>query len=162
MANWIIEHNDVRDNNRPNEAVDGTFQSQLPPGVGILVLGVSDHVISKNTVADNDFVGIALLGWCTANDGGPNNCAAKPPVYFPPGELIPIFLPPDVSRNVVAQNKVSGNGTNAPPIPIAFLAADITYFEFEGSSGNCFQKNKPAGFNFVSSQSDGLLPTDGC
>ena len=27
MANWVIEHNDVRDNNRPNEAMPGTFQS---------------------------------------------------------------------------------------------------------------------------------------
>ena len=114
------------------------------------------HVISKNVVEDNNFVGIGLLGWCTATNGTPYNCSARPPIYN--GEL----QPPDVSRNVVAQNKVSGNGTNAPPIPIAFLAADITYFEFEGSSGNCFQKNKPAGFTFVSSQSDGLLPTDGC
>jgi hypothetical protein len=152
MANWIIEHNDVRDNNRPNAADPlTTFQGVLPPGIGILVLGVSDHVISKNVVEGNDFVGIGLLGWCTATNGTPYNCTARPPIWDPA-----------VSRNVVAQNKISGNGTNAPPIPIAFLAADITYFEFEGSSGNCFQKNKPAGFNFVSSQSDGLLPTDGC
>ena len=156
MANWVIEHNDVRDNNRPNEALDGTFQKQLPPGIGILALGVSDHVISKNTVEGNNFVGIGLLGWCTATNGTPYNCVDRPPVYN--GEL----QPPDVSRNVVAQNKVSGNGLAAPPIPIAFLAADITYFEFEGSSGNCFQKNKPAGFTFVSSQPDGQLPTDGC
>ena len=62
----------------------------------------------------------------------------------------------------MAQNKLFGNGLNPPPIPVAFLAADATYFEFEGSSGNCFEKNKPAGFTFVSSEPDGLLPTDGC
>jgi cytochrome c peroxidase len=151
MANWVIEHNDVRDNNRPNDAPEGSFQGELPPGIGILVAGVSDHVIAKNTVADNDFVGIAVLGWCTANDGGPNNCVAKPPI-----------ADPAVNNNRVSQNKLSGNGLSPPPIPIAFLAADITYFEFEGSSGNCFEKNKPAGFTFVSSQPDGLLPTDGC
>jgi nitrous oxidase accessory protein NosD len=151
MANWVIEHNDVRNNNRPNAAVPGTFQSALPPGIGILVAGVSDHVISKNTVADNAFVGIALLGWCTANAGTPNDCSLNPPI-----------ADPAVNNNVVSQNKVSGNGLNAPPIPIAFLAADITYFEFEGSSGNCFAKNKPSGFTFVSSQPDGELPTDGC
>jgi len=47
------------------------------------------------------------------------------------------------------------------PIPIAFLAADITYFELEGSSGNCFEKNKPSGFTILSSDPSGL-PTDGC
>jgi hypothetical protein len=61
---------------------------------------------------------------------------------------------------------VSGNGGSPPgdgmggPGPLDILAADLTYFEFEGSSGNCFKKNKPAGFTFVSS--DGQLPTDGC
>ena len=39
MANWVIEHNDVRDNNLPNKAVPGTFQSTLPPGIGILLAG---------------------------------------------------------------------------------------------------------------------------
>jgi hypothetical protein len=155
MANWVIEHNDVRDNNRPNEAVPGTFQSALPPGIGILVAGVSDHVVAKNTVADNNFVGIAVLGWCTANSGTPNDCFANFPRNLP-------ITDPAVNNNVIAQNKVSGNGLNAPPIPIAFLAADITYYEFEGSSGNCFEKNKPSGFSFVSSQPDGQLPTDGC
>jgi hypothetical protein len=72
-----------------------------------------------------------------------------------------MFLSPEVSRNVVAQNKVRGNGLNPLPIPIAFLAADITYFEFEGSSGNCFEKNKPSGFTIFSSDPSGL-PTDGC
>ena len=151
MANWVVEHNDVHDNNRPNAAVPGTFQSALPPGIGILLTGVSDHVIAKNTVKDNDFVGIAVLGWCTANAGTPNDCSLKPPI-----------ADPAVNNNLVSQNKVSGNGTSPPPIPVAFLAADITYFEFEGSSGNCFEKNKPSGFTFVSSQPDGQLPTDGC
>jgi hypothetical protein len=149
MKNWVIEHNDVRNNNRENAAVPGTFQSALPPGIGILVSGVSDHVISKNTVVGNDFVGIGMLGWCTANAGTPNDCASNPPI-----------ADPAVNNNVVAENKVIGNGLSPPPIPIAFLAADITYFEFEGSSGNCFAENKPAGFTFVSSQ--GTLPTDGC
>jgi parallel beta-helix repeat protein len=149
MKNWVIEQNDVRDNNLPNPAVSGTFQSNLPPGIGILLAGVSDHVVAKNTVEDNAFVGIAVLGWCTANEGTPNNCTENPP-----------NADPAANNNVISQNKVSRNGLDAPPIPIAFLAADITYFEFEGSSGNCFEKNKPAGFTFVSSQ--GTLPTDGC
>ncbi len=166
LNNWVIEHNDVRDNNRPNEAPAGTFQSALPPGIGILLAGVSGHTIAKNTVEGNDFVGIALLGWCTANSSSPpdakpgdpgynpNNCGARPPV------INGVLYDPSVSDNLVSLNKVSGNGLAPPPVPVAFLAADITYFEFEGSSGNCFEKNKPDGFTFVSS--DGQLPTDGC
>jgi hypothetical protein len=151
MANWVIEQNDVRNNNRLNDAPPGSFQSALPHGIGILLAGVSDHVIAKNTVAANDFVGIAVLGWCTANDGGPNNCTDKPPI-----------ADPAVNNNRVSQNKLFGNGLSPPPVPVAFLAADATYFQFEGSSGNCFEKNKPAGFAFVSSEPDGQLPTDGC
>ena len=151
MANWVIEHNDVRDNNRLNEAVPGTFQSFLPHGIGILLLGVSDHVVAKNTVEANGFVGIGVLGWCTANEGTPNNCASKPPIWDP-----------RANDNLIAQNRLFGNGANPPPIPTSFLAADATYFEFEGSAGNCFEKNKPSGFTFVSSEPDGLLPTDGC
>lgn len=151
MTNWVIEHNDVRNNNRRNAAVPGTFQSALPPGIGILVAGVSDHVVAKNTVADNNFVGIGVLGWCTANEGTPNNCTDNPPI-----------ADPAVNRNKVFLNTLARNGGSAPPIPIAFLAADITYFEFEDSSGNCFEKNKPRGFSFISSEPDGLLPTDGC
>jgi len=152
MANWVIEHNDVRDNNRPNAAPPDEFQAQLPHGIGILLAGVSDHVVAKNTVTGNNFVGIGVLGWCTANAGTPNDCSLKPPIYY-------TFA----SNNRVSQNKVFGNGLNPPPIPIAFLAADISYLDFEGSSGNCFEKNKPAGFTFTAfSQPDGLLPTDGC
>jgi parallel beta-helix repeat protein len=152
MANWVIEHNDVRDNNRANAAVPGTFQSFLPPGVGILAAGVSDHVIAKNTVAGNNFVGIGVLGWCTANDGTPNACELEPPIWDP-----------RANNNLVAQNKLFGNGLNPPPVPTAFIAADATYFQFEPeASGNCFEKNKPSGFTFVSSEPDGLLPTDGC
>jgi hypothetical protein len=155
MANWVIEHNDVRNNNRKNMAVPGTFQSALPPGIGILVAGVSDHVVAKNTVADNNFVGIGLLGWCAANFETPNDCRVKPPI-----------ADPAVNNNLIALNTMLRNGGKPPMIPISFLAADITYFSSplfgENSSGNCFEKNRPAGFTFITSEPDGLLPTDGC
>ena len=126
--------------------------------IGILLLGVSDHVIARNTVEDNDFVGIGVLGWCTANNDNPfTNCFVEPPI-----------TDPRANNNLIAQNKVSGNGSAAPPIPIDYLAADLTYFQLEGlfgfgnGFGNCFEKNKPAGFSFVSSEPSGQLPTDGC
>ena len=156
MGNWVVEHNNVYDNNLPNPADPTSFQGGLPPGVGILVLGVSDNVVAKNNVDNNDFVGIGVLGWCTATATNPlRNCDADPPQ-----------ADPAANNNLVSQNKVNGNGLNPPtdfPFDqIAFLAADLTYFEQEGSSGNCFKKNKPAGYTFVSSEPDGKLPTDGC
>jgi hypothetical protein len=153
MANWVIERNDVRDNNLPNPAVPGTFQKQLPSGIGILLLGVSENVISRNHVEDNDFVGIGVLGWCVATGDTPYNCGARPPIRSP-----------EVSNNLVSQNHLSGNGTNPPANP-PFPPVDILYVQAEGGSGNCFEKNKPNGFSFFSWEPPGApgpLPTDGC
>jgi hypothetical protein len=156
MANWVFEHNYIHDNNLPNPAPITSFQGGLPPGVGVLLLGVSNNVIAKNVVQNNDFVGIGVLGWCTATATNPiRNCMEVPPQ-----------ADPAANNNRVSQNQVAGNGGSPPTDPpfdvISFLAADITYFEFEGSSGNCFEKNKPTGFTFFSSEPDGELPTDGC
>jgi parallel beta-helix repeat protein len=153
MKNWVIEHNDVYDNNLPNPAVPGTFQSELPPGIGILLLGVSDHVIAKNTVTDNYYVGIGVLGWCTANAANPQRCS--PDV---------LLASPSADNNLVSQNKLSGNG-RIPPGTTPLPSVDILYVQtkpFEPGTGNCFEKNKPAGFTFYSSEPNGQLPTDGC
>jgi parallel beta-helix repeat protein len=154
MANWVIEQNHIFDNNLPNPAVPGTFQAGVPPGVGVLLLGVSDNVIAKNVVTGNDFAGIAVLGWCTAVSlGDPRrNCENAPPIRDP-----------SANNNLVALNKLSGNG-GAPP-PIGLPGVDILYFQtppFEPGTGNCFEKNKPSTFTFFSSEPDGELPTDGC
>ncbi len=151
MENWIVEQNDIYDNNRPNMAPPGTFQSVLPPGAGVLALGVSDHSISKNNVEDNDFVGIAILDWCTPNSFDPGrNCQARPPITNPQS-----------NNNLVELNNVVGNGANPPPGPLQGVAADLVYLDSIGSSGNCYQKNKPKdGFTIFSSV--GVLPTDGC
>jgi hypothetical protein len=156
MENWVIEQNDVRDNNRVNDAPGG-FQSLLPPGIGILLLGVSDHVIAKNVVENNQYVGIGVLGWCTANQFNPALCPDDEDST--PGE------DPSVARNLVSQNKLSGNGTLPPqdwPLPLP--AVDILFAQTpelgETGTGNCFEKNKPDGFTYFSTE--GTLPTDGC
>jgi parallel beta-helix repeat protein len=153
MANWVVEHNDIYNNNRPNDAPAGSFQGALPPGAGVLLLGVSDHVVAKNNVKDNGFVGIGVLDWCTATLVTPYNCAARPPI-----------TDPAASNNVVSLNKLSGNGTSPPGGALDFLAADLVYYDlFGSSSGNCFEKNKPKnGYTFVSSEPDGELPTSEC
>jgi parallel beta-helix repeat protein len=154
MANWVIEQNEIFDNNLPNPAVPGTFQAGVPPGVGVLLLGVSDNVIAKNVIEGNDFAGIAVLGWCTAVSlGDPaRNCENAPPI-----------ADPSANNNRVTHNKLSGNG-GAPP-PIGLPGVDILYLQtppFEPGTGNCFEKNKPSKFTYFSSEPDGELPTDGC
>jgi parallel beta-helix repeat protein len=157
MANWVIEQNDIYSNNlSPNPAPSGSFQADLPPGAGVLLLGVSDHVIAKNNVEDNDYVGIGVLGWCTALAGGPRDC----------GDGSGLRAPPEANNNLISQNYLSGNGGNPPNLPPEFLLPDVDllYVQFEpNATGNCFKKNKPKNdYTFFSSEPDGELPTDGC
>ncbi len=164
MGNWVVENNNVYDNNLLNPAPPNSFQGALPPGIGILLLGVYDNVVAKNTVENNDFVGIGVLGWCTATSTIPRfNCVEKPPI------IDGVFYDPSVNNNLIAQNTVIGNGTNPPPVgpPLDSLAADLTYASAgavagESSSGNCFEKNKPGNYTYFSTEPDGELPTDGC
>jgi hypothetical protein len=152
MANWVIEHNYVHDNNLPNPAPPESFQANVPPGVGILLLGVSNNVISKNFVWNNDFGGIGVLGWCTATLlGDPSrNCDNDPPQ-----------ADPSANNNLVSLNWLYNNGASPPPgLPLP--GVDILYVQIEPGEGNCFENNKPAAFTFFSTEPNGLLPTDGC
>ncbi len=152
MANWVIEKNDIYNNNLPNPAPAGSFQAGLPSGYGVLALGVSDHVISKNEIQNNNGAGIAFLGWCTATAlGDPSrNCENDPPI-----------ADPAVNNNLISKNQLSGNGQNPPPIGLP--GVDLLFAEFgDGGTGNCFDSNRPSTLTAFSSEPDGLLPTDGC
>jgi hypothetical protein len=152
MANWVIEKNFIYDNNLPNPAPPTSFQAGVPPGVGVLLLGVSNHVVKKNFVAGNGFVGIGVLGWCTAASlGDPSrNCVNSPPQ-----------ADPSANNNLVAKNWLWDNGLIPPPLPLP--GVDILYYQTPGiepGTGNCFYQNRPSTFTFFSSE--GVLPTDGC
>ncbi len=157
MRNWVITNNSVYDNNLPNPAPPSSFQGALPAGGGILLLGVSDHVIKENNVRGNSFFGVGVLGWCTANALDPNrNCEVRPPIADPSANNI-----------TITANTLTGNGLSPPPdFPLAPLASDVIYFQtppFEPGSGNCFDENEPDGmFTFFSSEPDGQLPAEGC
>lgn len=153
MANWVFYGNHIHDNNLPNPAPPNSFQAGVPPGVGVLMLGVSDHVIGWNLVERNDFAGIALMGWCTAVSlGDPaRNCDNDPPQ-----------ADPSANNNLIVGNWLRNNGANPPPT-LPLPGVDLLYVQLEPASGNCFEKNKPKNaLTFLSTQPDGLLPTDGC
>ncbi len=156
MENWVIRNNRIYENNLPNPAPVGSFQAGLPLGGGVLLLGVSDHVIKKNWIQDNDFYGVGVLGWCSAIDADPTrNCAARPPI-----------ADPSANNNTIVRNVIKNNGLAAPAEhPLAPLASDVIYLQtppFEPGTGNCFEDNEPPSFTFFSSEPDGQLPTDGC
>jgi len=160
MENWVIEGNEIYNNNRENMAVPGTMQASLPPGAGVLLLGVSDHVVRFNRVEDNNLVGIITMGWCTANYGSPNGCETG---ALPKTD-------PSANNNLISLNWLNGNGTDPGATPLAFVAADLAYFSIpdmayfgENSSGNCYRFNgSDMELTKFSSEPDGELPTDGC
>ncbi len=151
MANWIITDNRIYDNNLPNPAPDGTFQSGLIPGYGVLLLGVSNHQITANEIEGNDAAGVAVLGWCTGTAfGDPDRgCANDPPQAYP-----------GANNNLVAENMLLNNGASPPPLPLP--GVDLLYFQGEPAALNCFRDNGPKGVSFFSSEPDGQLPSDGC
>lgn len=157
MANWVIAYNLIENNNLPNPAPPESFQAGLSPGVGVLLLGVDNHVVSHNLIRGNEFAGIGVLGWCTATSlGDPSrNCENSPPQADPSADF-----------NDVRRNWLSNNGTNPPPIGLP--GVDILYLQTpppfgpEPGVGNCFEGNRPSTFTFFSSEPDGLLPSDGC
>jgi len=128
---WHIVDNFVHDNNTPNSAPEGSMAAGLPPGGGILVLGV-DHVdLQGNRIENNDFFGIGMINYCLAVDGTDFSCAANPPAVRDTS--------PD--NNKFISNHLANNGTNAPPGPFQGSAADILGL---GGKNNCASNNTAA------------------
>jgi len=156
MENWLIVKNHIYDNNLPNPAPPSSFQGALPAGVGLLLLGVDHHVVAKNKIESNEFIGLGVMGWCTATSlADPSrNCINDPPLADPSADY-----------NLIAGNRFLDNGGNPPPVGLPGVY--ILYLQTpppagpEQAVGNCFENNRPADFTFFSSDPDGL-PTDGC
>jgi len=130
-----IRDNYVHDNNRPNTAREGAILSTVPPGTGILHVGVDDSLISGNLVENHDFIGIALADYCLVVGGGPFDCAVDPDVS--PG----FVAASEASSNRVVDNVVRNNGTKPDPSsPFAFAASDLGLLT-SGPHGNCYAGN---------------------
>lgn len=173
MENWVIKNNWIVDNNGGAEAPPGSFQSLVPIGAGVLVLGVSNHEISGNVVKDNGYAGIAVLGWCTSLFGTGRDCTAP--------ETDPL-RPREASNNDIKFNYLKNNGGDAEQDPPADLTQDLSYFHLAdldpnfsalepSGTGNCFKGNFTrrgnelsffSSYQFDPSQLNGVLPDDGC
>jgi parallel beta-helix repeat protein len=130
-----IRDNYIHDNNKPNTAREGAILSTVPPGTGILHVGVDDSLITANLVENNDFVGIAVADYCAVVQGGPFDCAVDP-------EVTPGFVADnEATNNRVVDNILRDNGTNVDPAtPFAFAASDLALLT-AGDHGNCYAGN---------------------
>ncbi len=125
---WTLVDNRIANNNLPNP-VSGGLVGALPPGMGILLLGVDDVEIRDNEITGNDFVGVVLVDYCLAVDGSDNSCENNPP----------FFTDTSPDNNRLIDNVITGNGTNPPDHPFAPIAADIVVL---GGSDNCGSGNE--------------------
>ena len=77
----------------------------LPPGLGVLILGVDRVNVEKNEIEGNDFVGVAVIDWCVA--------AAERISTATPIRRSFQYTAPD--NNLVMGNIAGNNGGNPPP-----------------------------------------------
>ncbi len=127
-GNWILTANNVHDNNFVNTAPPGSMSSALPPGIGVLVLGVDRVTMRRNTITGNGSVGIGMLDWCLGVADGPFDCTINPPEV---ADTVP-------DENRFIANTVTGNGTNIGPGFPAVFAGDFLAL---GGVDNCYNAN---------------------
>jgi parallel beta-helix repeat protein len=133
MEDWKVLNNYIHDNNLPNGA-SGGLPALLPPGGGILLMGVSDNMLEGNRVENNDFYGLAIIDFCLSNPYPEDILSCE--------EWNSSGADPVPRNNKIADNTFVNNGTNAPGgHPLAPYAADIIEGVFDPSAGNCFEEN---------------------
>jgi parallel beta-helix repeat protein len=131
-GHWHVLNNDVHDNNTENSASEGSETSQLPLGVGVLVMGVHDIDLQMNQVEHNVFIGIGLADYCLVVAGTPFNCTDNPPPANPASERVQVI-----------KNTLVNNHGAPPPGPFQAFAADILEVQADPNAAttNCFSKN---------------------
>jgi parallel beta-helix repeat protein len=131
-----VRNNQVLDNNKPNTARPGSILATVPPGTGILYLGVDQSEVSGNVVKGNKFTGIALADYCLTVDGPPFACDLDPTV------TLPFILDQAATQNRVTGNVATGNGYDpGADNPFGFAASDLTLLTFPDAHDNCFADN---------------------
>ncbi len=147
-GDYRIEKNHIHDNNLPNPAPAGSFSAALPPGIGLLALGVNRVSIKKNVIENNNLTGAGILDWCFATSlalpGSGVDCTASPAI-----------VDPSVNGVEVVKNDFIGNGA-APPAGFGGFEGDVIFFPF--GIDNCFADNTPAVLVQVPPSSSAPLP----
>ena len=152
MGDLRVLNNYIHDNNRANTAPGGQAAT-LPPGGGILLNGISENLLEGNLVTNNDFFGLAVVGYCI----GVGEFPSEEPPYCASNRTGINPVPRD---NKIEENIFVNNGT-APPVwhPLAFAAADIIEgyvnlpYGSDPTAGNCYEDNDYSTYvNFITGQ----------
>jgi len=138
FGDWHVANNYVHDNNVSIPMLGGEV-ALLPPGLGMLLLGVDDVDVRENRIEKNDLSGVAMIDWCVA---------LGDPGCFNIGELPGADSAVDDTR--VVENKFAGNHTVNYYPTVPFPGADILYVD-----ASYFSEYLPAGTH--NCQSDNKL-----
>ena len=126
-ANISVINNHVYNNNTANFGVPGQgFESLVPSGLGILVVGVDNVTVKDNDIRDNNFIGVATVSTLLL--------ALLDPTL--PAEFF-AGIEPNPDGTKVISNVLLNNGTNPPPIGIP--GVDL-FWDGSGTS-NCWSSN---------------------
>ena len=125
---WHILNNYVHDNNAENPAPPESIVEELPPGIGIMIMGVDNIDIQNNRIENNDFIGIGVVDYCLVVAGTPADCIENPPEVE---DVKPEF-------NQIIGNTLVNNHGDPPPGPFQFFASDIGEL---GGADNCYSDN---------------------
>lgn len=129
IGNWTLSKNHIYNNNRANSAPPASLSGSLPPGGGVLVLGIDGLTADSNLIENNDFYGVSVIDYCMAVDGGGNDCSLVPPLV----DSMP-------ENNIFSNNELLNNGTNPVAHPLAGYAADVTAILVDLETPPAYQK----------------------
>ena len=127
-TNITVFNNYIHDNNHVNFAPPGGgFETFIPRGAGMLLVGTDNTTIRNNIIQNNNFVGIATVS--TLVLGG---LAGLPPEAF-------ADIEPNPDGVQIKHNTVTNNGSTPPPgLPLP--GADLLW---DGSgTDNCWKNNQ--------------------
>ena len=142
FGDWHVTNNYVHDNNVSIPMLGGEV-ALLPPGLGMLLLGVDNVDVRENRIEKNDLTGVAMIDWCVAH--GTPGCLDDQgqPEDLPGSDSA-------VDYTKVVENKFAGNHTVDYYPTVPFPGADILYVD-----ASYFSEYLPAGTH--NCQSDNKL-----
>ena len=126
-SNILVTENNLENNNHINfgDPEDG-FESLVPSGTGILVVGVDKVTVKNNKISNNNFTGIASVSTLVLGA-----LAGLPPSAFSDIEPNP--------DNLKATDNVLVNNGTAPPPGLPLPGVDLLW---DGSGvNNCWKNN---------------------
>lgn len=139
--NVYIAHNHVYKNNHINFGEEGSLESFVPSGLGILVLGTDETTVEDNVVNGNNFSGITVFSTLVLGV-----LADIPPEYF-------ADIEPNPDGVIIRENKLNRNGAEPPVLDIPLPGVDLLW---DGSgTNNCWKDN-----SFKTSSPDPLPSCD--